>query len=355
MTATIQRPTDFQPGQPLYDTQPTPAGLDHTSDQTTELPAPSLASSGRTTLPHSNQSGCDTQCSVVAVGATLPDPARRPAIPKGNLPGQDQTVNGSATTIAQPIPIRATSLADPFLALAADVVDDAERTRIANENRLRQLTRSGEDSDGKERGFGLDVTHPDVARLAALVKLLADVEHQATLNLNRLLRQHPLGPWIKAKAQKGVGDKQAARLLAIIGDPYWHQAEDRPRLVSELWSYCGHGDPNRKLKKGMTQAELFTLGSPLAKMRVFLIATSCLKAGGHYADVYRDRRDQTEERTHARDCKRCGPSGHPALSGSPWSKAHQHADALRIVGKEFLRDLWAESKRLHETEKADPS
>ena len=236
-------------------------------------------------------------------------------------------------------------LADPFLQLAADVVDDSEKSRISNQNRLRQLTRSVEDSDGIERGFGLDESHPDVARLAALVDLLVDVEHQSVLNLNRLMRRHPLGPWLKA--QKGVGEKQAARLLAIVGDPYWNDSTDAPRTVSQLWSFCGHGDPDRRLKKGMSQKELLNLGSPLAKMRVYLIATSCLKAGGYYQELYYDRKDQTVGRVHSQDCKRCGPSGHPALAGSVWSDGHRHADALRIVGKEFLRDLWVESRRLH--------
>src|SRR5882762_1062939 len=47
------------------------------------------------------------------------------------------------------------SLHDPMLGLMSDILDDLENTRIANENRLRQLTRTGEDSDGNERGFGL--------------------------------------------------------------------------------------------------------------------------------------------------------------------------------------------------------
>lgn len=238
------------------------------------------------------------------------------------------------------------SLADPFLALAADVLDDAERTRIANENRLRQLTRSATDSDGEERGFGLDESHPDVARLAAIVDLLRQVEHQATLNLQRMMRAHPLGPWIKA--QKGVGDKQAARLLAVIGDPYWHTAEDRPRLVSELWTYCGHGRRGRRTR-GMSPEELFALGNPVAKSRLWLISTSCLKAQGHYAEVYAKRKAMTPDREHAEVCVRCGPSGHPALPGSPWSDAHRHADALRVTGKALLRDLWREAKRIHET------
>lgn len=238
------------------------------------------------------------------------------------------------------------SLADPTLALAADVLDDLETVRIANENRLRQLTRTEEDADGEERGFGLDATHPDVAKLTALVQMLADAEHQGVLNLNRTLRRHPLGPWIKN--QKGVGEKTAARLLAVIGDPYINPQTGQPRTVSQLWAYCGHGDPARVKFRGMSQDDLFRLGSPLAKKRVWLIATSCLKAQGPYADVYYTRKEATVGREHSTECKRCGPSGKPAQPGSPWSDAHRHADALRIVGKAFLRDLWIESKRIHE-------
>lgn len=236
-------------------------------------------------------------------------------------------------------------LADPFLALAADVLDDAEQNRIANENRLRQLTRNETDTDGEERGFGLDETHPDVARLAAIVDMLAQVEHQAELNLKRMLRNHPLGPWVQT--QKGIGEKQAARLLAVIGDPC-AKADGTPRRVSDLWSYCGHGDATRKRRKGMTQADLFMLGNPIAKSRLWLIACACLKAQGPYAEVYYARRDATTDRIHVQPCVRCGPAGHPAPAGTHWSKAHQHADALRIVGKTILRDLWLEARRIHE-------
>ncbi|MDQ6524286.1 hypothetical protein RB608_11775 [Nocardioides sp. LHD-245] len=279
------------------------------------------------------------------------------------LAGGNPTWNGSAATIDCSIPKAQLSLADPFLALAADVLDDAERNRIANENRLRQLTRSETDSDGEERGFGLDETHPDVARLAAIVGMLEKVEHQASLNLQRMLRAHALGPWVKA--QKGVGDKQAARLLAVIGDPYLGP-DGQPRTVSQLWSYCGHGDPSRKRRKGMTQDDLFALGNPVAKSRVWLISCAVLKSGGgeqkatavpvstvlapSLAAVYYRRKAATVGRAHAADCVRCGPSGKPALVGTPWSDAHRHADALRVLGKTILRDLWIEARRIHESE-----
>lgn len=264
----------------------------------------------------------------------------------------DSTWNGSEATIERATPKCLTSLSDPFLALAADVLDDLETVRIANENRYRQLTRTEADSDGEERGFGLDDSHPDVARLGALVDSLRQAEHQAGLNLNRLLRQHPLGPWVKA--QKGIGEKQAARLLAVIGDPYVNEQAGEIRTVSQLWAYCGHGDPSRRKFKGMTQADLFRLGNPVAKSRAWLIACAVLKSQGPLVSTYYDRKAATEGRVHAAPCVRCGPSGRPALEGSPWSDAHRHADALRVLGKEILRQLWLEAKCIHEADKEAP-
>lgn len=251
------------------------------------------------------------------------------------------------------------------LAFAADVLDDIERTRIANENRLRILTRSEPDEDGVVRGFGLDDSHPDVAALSALVDLLADAEHRAVLNLQRKMRAHPLGPW--CKAQKGVGDKQAARLIAAIGDPYWNTLADRPRTVSQLWAYCGlhtlpadqceadtqssvvggvqTSNPVQRTPDPRTGPDRVAAKrrkgeranwSTTAKMRAHLIAESCIKqAHSPYRVVYDDRR------------------AHTATTRPDWTPGHSHNDALRVTSKAILRDIWREARRLHET--TDPA
>nr|WP_159080849.1 Hint domain-containing protein [Nocardia suismassiliense] len=116
------------------------------------------------------------------------------------------------------------------------MVDDLESVRIANANRVRQLTRTATDKDGEERGFGLTVEHPEVSKLMLTVEALEAAEHDAVLNLRRAVRRHPLAPF--QKRHKGIGEKQLARLLATIGDPYWNDLHQRPRTVSELWAYC---------------------------------------------------------------------------------------------------------------------
>ena len=256
-------------------------------------------------------------------------------------------------------------LDDPLLALASITLDDLEKLRIAQENRYRSLTGSGVSENGVEWGFGLDDNDPQVAQAGAMVEAIAKLEHTATLNLAKLMRKHPLGAW--AKAQRGVGDKQLARLLGVIGDPYTGLG-GKPRTVSQLWAYCGlhtlptstggdlghHGDV---IQKAFAQvAARRTRGvqsnwSDDAKKRVWLIAVSCMKAGGPYRDVYDARKAATEGRLHAVACVRCGPSGKPAQPGSPWSDGHRHADALRIVSKRILLDMWREARDWHNAEK----
>ena len=246
-------------------------------------------------------------------------------------------------------------LRDPTLAMAADVVDDLERVKIANQNRLRTLTMDG------EFGHGLSLEHPDVQRLANLVKALEDADHQATLNLGRVMRYHPLGAFVKNS--KGVGEKQAARLLAAIGDPYWNDLHNRPRKLRELYAFCGmsvvgtsaHSAPESQLMHGAGSAPTKQRGervtwSPDARMRLWLIASKCVMVGhgGPYRAVYDEGRIKYADAIHAEECKRCGPKGKPALVGSPLSAAHQHARAIRLIAKAILRDLWAEAKRIHE-------
>lgn len=260
-----------------------------------------------------------------------------------------------------------------LLKLLATIVGDLEKVRIANENRLRQLVRTGTDKDGQERGFGLDLGHPQVMQVASLVsgmrcdsKVLTDElglekprkhpgccsEHDADRALKGFMKEHPLGPWIQA--QRGLAEMRlAARLLGAIGDPYMRPEQiimegekivdvvpPRPRTVSELWAYCGL-KPGQKRRKGERAN-----WSNEAKKQLWLIAGSMLMAGNR--DVYDKRKAANEGRIHTEPCVRCGPSGKPAPEGTPWSDGHRHADALRIVGKDVLKGLWRESRRIHE-------
>ena len=157
------------------------------------------------------------------------------------------------------------------------------------------------------------------------------------------------------KNTRGLGDSTIARILGHLGDPYiatphwWEgtgekrtlmQGEPYVRTISQLWQYCGHGDPMRRPIKGMTAEQAAAMGSPRLKMLVHLQAECCMKAGGPYRDLYDQVRAAVEDKTHTVACVRCGPSGKPKEPGTPWNLGHQHAHALRLVGKAILRDMW---------------
>ena len=235
------------------------------------------------------------------------------------------------------------TLRDPFLAFAASVLDDIERVRIANENRVRQMTRTEPDEDGIVRGFGMPDDHPDVEMMREMVTALSTIEATATKNLQRRMRKHPLHA--TTSRMRGVGDKQVARLLAAIGDPHWHNAEERPRTVSELWAYCGF-KPGQKRQRGVKSN-----WSQDAKMRAYLIAESCVKQLDKTCPVDPD----TKAATHADGCT-CSPYRkvydarklHTRTTQPDWTDLHRHNDALRKAAKTLLRDLWRAARQTYE-------
>lgn len=215
--------------------------------------------------------------------------------------------------------------------LLGRTIDDLEIARIENGNRIAAAQREG-----------YDLPWMDVIQSG-----MSSVEHEAKLAIKRLWRRHPLAPW--AKAIPGLGELLIARLIAEIGDP---ASRENP---GKLLAYCGHGDPALSIReKGATQEDLFRRGNPYAKKAVWKIAKQFERTVGSeksgarspYRDLYDERKTQTEGRLHSRECRRCGPSGSPAQPGDPWSDAHRQADALRVIGKRFLIDLWVAAREL---------
>lgn len=258
------------------------------------------------------------------------------------------------TTIAStPIPGPHAALLGNIQSLGA-LLDDIEATRKSNTNRIGALIR-------RQGG-----AFPHLEQIQAR---LAHVEHEAELELIRFWRRHPLAAW--GKQVPGLGEKLFARLIAQIGDPsirttgHWEVAEledgtkqrdwiidgHEERTPAQLRAYCGHGDPQRngRLPNNPTQAELFARGNPQAKVRAYLIGAQFMRTVGSeksgarspYRDTYDHWRERYANQTHEHPCIRCGPSGHPAAAGTPWSLNHQKHAAIRNTVKQFLNDLHA--------------
>jgi len=193
------------------------------------------------------------------------------------------------------------------------------------------------------------------AQLTIILDSLVKNEKAAALVMRKCFRRSGFVPFVKETV--GVGEHLMALLLGYLGDPYVatpaYWAEDptgkekrilmyeppRARSVSQLWAYCGHGKPMKRTK-GMSQEDAFAMGNAQLKVIVYLISTCFVKqkpAEGeeapYYRAIYDERRMDTADRVDA--------------AGKKWTDGHSHADALRITGKEFLRDLWIEARSLH--------
>lgn len=217
-----------------------------------------------------------------------------------------------------------------LLALQGEFLNDLEKLRIANSNRLQAM----------QTDLGI-VDGPEIATAEKMTEIFTAAEKLVTKDLREALRQTPLAEWVKGTV--GVGEKQGARLLAVIGNPcrrYDNEADEwHPRTIAQLWAYCGYhvvsgaAPSRRRGEQGNWNTQ--------ARTRAYLIAESCVKkANSPYRPVYDEGRAKYADAVHHAPCKRCGPSGKPAQPGSPLSKGHQHARAMRLVAKAILKDLW---------------
>jgi hypothetical protein len=230
-----------------------------------------------------------------------------------------------------------------LLNLRARNLHDMMQTRIRISNREGAFLRAGY--------AGLALSEADVPR-----------GYEKAMKKELVVEMHKIiGPHMKAFiATPGVGDA-AARVLGELGHPvlafpaHWEDrpgakgtvkdpkrvlVEDEPfeRMVSQLWSYCGYGNAERKYRIGMTAGEAAACGNPTAKMLVHLMAVSCMrltgvpdkngvvKARSPYRNVYDERRVRY-------DAER-----------PEWSDGRRHAASLRVVKKEILKDLWIAAK-----------
>jgi hypothetical protein len=190
-----------------------------------------------------------------------------------------------------------------LLLVTADFVDDIERVRIATANRLRSL----------DQIKGLKES-PEYQRWQAQFERISEIEKFAVKELERVMKAHPLGPFIDRTV--GLGKKQAARLLAATGDP-----GARPN-VAKLWAYCGlHVIDGKRPRRTKGQQANW---SNTAKMRARLCAESCIKQmHSPYRKIYDRERAKWESRET--------------------TDLHKHNHALSVVAKEILKDLWIEA------------
>lgn len=254
---------------------------------------------------------------------------------------------------------------------AANRLAHVESERIRRVNTFMSIAR-------RELGVtsNKEITQDDLDRLLATWcggdrgltltdPLLDDIEKQATKTIESEVKDGPYREFVDERL--GLGYKSFGRLLAVVGDPIYLTNGD-PRTVGQLFQYSGVGDPEDKRSKGKKLRHNVKVGPRLHN----IAETVGVKANGkpHYRVVYDEEKARKEGAVHTIPCSQCGSKSAEkqkeqkeldellgagavrvkndvkASVGTPWRPGHINGHGLRMVKREFLRDLWEEAHDL---------
>lgn len=202
----------------------------------------------------------------------------------------------------------------------------------------------------------LDAKHG--THLDAQADSLHEMERREMSNVRRLLKLHPLWPWLKE--QKGCGPTMSGVIVSEIDIT-------KAETISALWSYCGLAvDAETGKAVRMKRGEKAGYNPWLKSKLVKVLGDCLLRANSpwrkHYDDykhrkqnslepvcmlckgkgVFKSKKDDEsgEETATAREkkCKNCNGTGGPA----PWGQSdeHRHKAAIRYMVKMFLQEMW---------------
>lgn len=182
----------------------------------------------------------------------------------------------------------------------------------------------------------------DLSVIAAGLAHYAAARHQIELEMQRAVRKLPIAAW--AKAVRGLGELGLAVIIGEAGDlarysnpgKLWKRLGLAPHdgkaystwrreggLSAEDWTAAGYA-PRRR-------AEIYAcIGDPLFRAQAQAAdkeTGEIIREAGPYRVAYDRRRLRTADT-------------HP-----DWTKLHSHNDALRIMTKELILDLWSEWRR----------
>lgn len=209
--------------------------------------------------------------------------------------------------------------------------EEASRTAInARAARIVDASLSGKPQKAEDE----EVAHALAADLGVVCLALAPLEkarHEIELGIARTARRLPVFEWVHGV--RGFGEKTLGVLIGETGNLTNYPKPDKLWKRLGLAPHDGKAYSTWRREGGLTAEDWIAARyAPRRRAEVY----SCLSEPlfrsqtpvmGPYRLVYDARRARTAET-------------HP-----DWTKAHSHADALRIMTKRAVSDLWSEWRR----------
>lgn len=171
----------------------------------------------------------------------------------------------------------------------------------------------------------------DLAVIASAIAPLQNARHQVELEMKRLARKLPVAAW--AKDVHGLGELGLAVIVGEAGDLAKYPKKGHLWKRLGLAVHEGRAYSTWRMKGGLTAEQWTEAGySPRRRAEVHAVIADPLfraqsVASGPYRAIYDRRREAT------------------ASAQPDWTKAHSHMDALRVMTKYLVRDLWVAWRR----------
>lgn len=171
-----------------------------------------------------------------------------------------------------------------------------------------------------------------IAVVAQAIEPMQAARHSTELEMKKLAKKLPVYAW--AKSVHGFGELGLSVIVAEAGDLAKYPKK------GHLWKRLGLAVHEGKaystwrgIKGGLTAEQWTEAGySPRRRAEVFAVISEPLfraqsVVSGPYRAIYDRRREAT------------------AIAHADWTKAHSHMDALRVMTKYLIRDLWVAWRR----------
>lgn len=165
----------------------------------------------------------------------------------------------------------------------------------------------------------------DLAIISDAVRPPREARERIEKDMKRMVRNLPVYPW--AKAVHGFGDLGLAVLVGEAGDIGSYRKKGHLWKRLGLAPFRGKAMATWRRDGGLSADDWIAAGyAPRRRAEVYAVISDPLfrqqtVVQGPYRAIYDQRRAATA-------------TAHP-----DWTKAHSHADALRVMTKHFVRDL----------------
>jgi hypothetical protein len=181
-----------------------------------------------------------------------------------------------------------------------------QKARIQFGNRVDAIMR------GADNGYGKQF---EIATKWAL--RFDELESELDRDIAKQVKHYAI--YDHVSALRGIGPLLSAKLIAMIDI-------ERSPHVSSLWRYAGYAVMNGERERPVKGEKLHY--NKRLKTACYLIASSFLKSGSPYREIY----DQAR--------------GYYEVNRPDWTKGHQHNAAMRKMTKRFLSHLWLQWRTL---------